>query len=843
MLAVAAAAAVWVDVQVYVDRNANGVRDPEEPPVPGAVVGAGTTEAVADAGGRAQVQVPVGEAVWARAFDGYAVPGPWALPPVDGGAVELGLRPLAPPRGPWRFVVAADSHTQRPGQPVGHEIDLEHAMEQATAGEDPPRFAIICGDMTQDSDLGEADMILRVFGVSPAALVPVMGNHDFYDDGVNWRARFGPDLYSFEVGGVHVMVLDSNRPVHELLAFARADLATVGPDQRVIAATHGPPELELAEVLDALGVELVLAGHWHVNRTLHRGRLVELDTEPWVMGGIDQSPGGYRVIEVTPPEAPVGMGIDRASLDAQHYTTTELPLLQLVGPAPGQCVPPDAPVPIIAAAAGGPDLAPVRASVDGGAPITLAPRGGWDWVGDGPAVGAGPHQVTLRAGRSKRDYDFDACAPRFAPSRARSTDWPQLGGGPGRTGAAAAPLSDRLAPRWVRAVGGQLGAGSPIVAGGLVLVAPLDLADDRRSAVVALDLATGDERWRFAPGAAVRNALAADVDAGVVIAVASDGVVWGLELATGAVRWRVDLGERVWPEERGAWGAPLVAGGRVFAGNQRRFAAIDVGTGRIAWEIDPVPDADGSGSYSSPTLVGDTVVMIPNRVQGVQGWDAATGAPRWATIDTCSVSAAAAPVADGGRAHLISGAGLRCTVDVATGDTGAWGPLDREGFEWAYEIAATPALGHGTLLELTQFGEAFAFDVATEELRWARAIGKVAPVHAAHYRAGMASLAASPVIAGDAAWIGTADGDVVEVDLATGRDRARLRVGAPVLSGLAVAGDSLVVASYDGTVRVFSPARPPGRTWPLAVDVVAVAAVYGGLALLARRRSRPHRRR
>jgi outer membrane protein assembly factor BamB len=227
----------------------------------------------------------------------------------------------------------------------------------------------------------------------------------------------------------------------------------------------------------------------------------------------------------------------------------------------------------------------------------------------------------------------------------------------------------------------------------------------------------------------------------------------------------------------------------------------------------------------------------------VQGWDAATGAPRFDTIDTCSVSAAAAPVAAGRAAYLLSGAGLRCSVDAVTGDTGAWGSLDREGFEWAYEIAATPALGRGTLVAVTEFGEAYAFDVAAEALRWARPIGKVAPIHAAHYRAGIASLASSPVIAGDAAWIATADGDVVAVDLATGRDRAVLHVGAPVLQGLAIAGDALVVASYDGTVRVYAPARPAGRTWPLAVDVAAVAAVYGGLALLARRRSRPKRRR
>jgi outer membrane protein assembly factor BamB len=563
--------------------------------------------------------------------------------------------------------------------------------------------------------------------------------------------------------------------------------------------------------------------------------MVELDTEPLVMGGMDQTPGGYRVVEVEPQLT------GKAALRVRHYTTTELPIVSLVGPAPGQCVAPDRPVPIVVALAGGPELEPVRVSIDGGAWRELARAGGWDWIGTWPALARGTHALTLRAGRSKRDFSLEVCAPRFATGVTGA--WPQQGGGPSRAGYAPAPLGDALAPRWVAATGGTLGAGSPVVAGGLVIVTPVDLGDAQRSAVVALDLATGLERWRFAPGAAVRSAVAVDEAAGVVVAAASDGVVFGLDLATGAPRWRVDLGARVWPEHRAIWGAPLVAGGRAFVGNQRRFAALDVATGAIAWEVDPVPDTDGGGSFASPALVDGVVVTVPNRLlSGVQGWDPRTGAERWATIDACTLSAAAAPVGDGPIAHLVSGAGLRCTVEIASGDTGAWGPLDREGFEWAYEVAATPALGRGTLIAVTQFGEAFAFDVASETLRWARPVGRVAAIHAAHYRAATASLAGSPVIAGDVAWLGTADGEVIAIELATGRDRARLKVGAPVLSGLAIAGDSLVVASYDGTVRLYSPVAPRSGALPLVAEIAAVIALYAALAALARRRAGPRRR-
>src|SRR5689334_23346295 len=114
LLAAMASGPVWVDVEVYVDRDGDGRRGAGEEAVPGAVVGAGLREVVCDDAGRARILVYPGEPVWARAFDGFAVPGPWAQAPDDGGAVQLGLRPRAAPRGPWRFVVAADAHFQRP---------------------------------------------------------------------------------------------------------------------------------------------------------------------------------------------------------------------------------------------------------------------------------------------------------------------------------------------------------------------------------------------------------------------------------------------------------------------------------------------------------------------------------------------------------------------------------------------------------------------------------------------------------------------------------------------------------------------------------------------------------
>jgi outer membrane protein assembly factor BamB/predicted phosphodiesterase len=827
-----AAAALWVEVAVYVDRDGDGRRGPDEPAVAGAVVGTGTREAIADERGIARLPAEEGEPVWARAFDGYAMPGPWA--PVPGPAlglwprVELGLVPRATPPGPWSFVVAADPHIQKDGDPVDAST-LAPIFDQATAAVPTPRFVLIAGDVTQGTTVDQAESLFAMIATSPAPVVIAPGNHDWYDAGALWRTRFGPDQYSFATGGVHVLVLNLMRPLPEQIAFAQADLATASPADRIVAVIHGPPETELAEVLGAAGVEVVLAGHWHANRILRRDGFVELDTEPWVMGGMDQTPAGYRVIDVDPDRG------GRAALRVRHFASVEAPVLALVGPAPGQCVAPGAPVTLIAAAAAGPGLDDVRIAIDGGAAQPMAWQGGWDHALTVPALAPGAHAIALAGGGLRATATIEVCARAFAEL---AGDWPQLGGGPTRTGVAAQALAPGLVPRWVTAVGGHLAAGAPVIGGGLVIVSAIDLADDQTSAVVALDLATGAIRWRFAPGAAVRNAVAIGGD--TVIAAAVDGVIWGLDLATGAVRWRTDLARGVRPEEATTWGAPLVLGPLVVAGNQRRLAGLDLATGAIRWQDDAVPDTRDGGSFASPAATDDVIVAAPNRaLGGVIGYDPRTGAEKWRSIDICTLSIAASPVIDGAVAHLISGATERCTVELATGTTGSYGALAGHSFEWAYEVAATPALGNGALIEATQAGEVFALDPSNEHMRWARTLGAPSVIHPAHYRARTRAIAGAPIIAGPLAWLPGADGTVTALALADGHERARLVVGAPITSGLAVAGDGLVVASFDGTVRLYQAPIVRRSPWPLLIEGAAVVLAAIGLGALARR----HRRR
>jgi hypothetical protein len=93
---------------------------------------------------------------------------------------------------------------------------------------------------------------------------------------------------------------------------------------------------------------------------------------------------------------------------------------------------------------------------------------------------------------------------------------------------------------------------------------------------------------------------------------------------------------------------------------------------------------------------------------------------------------------------------------------------------------------------------------------WRFAAAGSSVVHPTHYRgAGMAGFQGSPLVAGSTVWIGGTDGRLSALDAATGVEQWHLDVGAPILSGLAAAGDYLVVPSWDGVVRALVPAVAP----------------------------------
>ena len=797
ILALAApAVAAPVHGLVYDDANGDGRPSAGERGVAGAVVALGIQQfVVADAQGQFMLDVAAGAKAiaWVRVPDGF-VPGPvWAR--VDGAhpdaEIDLGLHRLtAPHQGPVTFVVAADTHLA-PDQPFAN--DLGQVAADATALDPPPAFFTVLGDITQGNQLDHFALVDRAVAGLATPYVPVPGNHDWYDGGATWLSHYGPDNYSFDIGTTHFVVWNMAMAEDQIRSYLGAELSHVAQGMAIVAMTHGPPSERVTDALRSLGVDYVLTGHTHSNRVVDHDGVIELNSEPLLMGGLDFSPGGYRV-----------MTIDRGALSSYHRTVVEHPLLEVVAPGRGQCVPETGGRVVAAAEYDAGDPA-VTARVDCATPIALRYAGGWSWQADLPALAPGAHTLTVdaHAGRVSSSVGFVVCEPEPAPPA--GADWAQSGGASDHTGARNRELPPPVAARWATAVGGHVLQAAPAIAGGSVYLTATDQGDGGTGGVIALDLATGAIRWRTTTPLQVRGGVA--VSGGTIAAAQIDGTVLGLDNTRGEIRWRSELGAGLVPGAAAIFAPPTADAGDILIGNQRRLAAISAAEGGMVWSVDPVPQGQDSQALSA-VAVGDGVAYgVFNRAfGGVSAWDRASGAELWRFEGPLTTAINASPVVAGGQVYVVNGVDEVFALDAATGALRWQNKLDPAGFDWGNATVGTPAIARGVLVVPTLYRDLVALDANTGFELWRHA-GAPSQVRATHYRgAGEAGFEASPVITGDIVWAADTAGQLTALELQTGKVVWQTPLGTPVLGGLAVSGDWLVVASYDGTVRAFTAA-------------------------------------
>lgn len=841
-LLASAAEARPIEAFVFDDANGDGKPGPGEAGVPGAVVAITGTRQFrpTDERGRVTLDGDAGLA-WVRVPDGFR-PGPvWAR--LDGlDTIALPLVRWQPPSKPLTFVAAADAHTN-----LSHAFwdDLEDASFAATHGNPPPAFFTILGDITQNTTPQQFVVVDRLLTGVDVPFVPVPGNHDWYDAGAAWRAHYGPENYSFDIGTVHFVVWNMVQRDEDAAEFFQFDLERVPPEMTVVGMTHGPPSAALVAKLRELGVDHVLSGHTHTNRVIDHGGLLELSTEPMLMGGLDFTPAGYRVIS-----------IDRGVLTSEHRTTVDRPSVRVIAPAAGQCLPPAGGA-LLAATELPPAGTTVTARLDCGTPIALAYLGGWTWRAALPALSPGPHAVTLEATSSDGDRlralaTIAVCEPERTPLGTGA--WPQLGGNAAHTGAIAGEVAPPLAARWTQAVGGHVMHGAPAIANGMIFVTVTDLAGGDTGGIVALDLATGAIRWRANTALPVRGA--ATVARDLVAVVQVDGTVLGFDAATGTERWRYELGIDLPPKAAATYGSVLELDGDLVAGNQRRLATLDAATGRPLWVRDPVR---GQSEFPSLATVaaadGVAVGVFDRELGGLYAWDHRSAELLWNVFGWDALSINASPVISDGVVYFSNGSTEVYAYELATGAKRWRVKLDPNGYDWAIATIGTPAIAQGVLVVPTLWRDLAGLDASSGRVLWRLSASAGSELRTTHYRGrDEPGWASTPVITGSIVWAADTAGQLVALDLHTGAVLWRDQLDVPVLAGLATTGDALVVASYDGTVRVLAPttrareaplegtcdAPPPqgccdaraAATTPFLAALVVLAASY------ARRRRR-----
>jgi len=218
----------------------------------------------------------------------------------------------------------------------------------ATANRLKPAFVVVTGDLVNAAgDAAQIAEFKRVAGrLDPNIRLFLMpGNHDVGNEPTkeslaNYREQFGPDYYTFRVGDITGIALNSNlekgaRNVPEeaakMEAWFRTELAKARRDKHVIVFQHIPFFLQDAneadryenipretrqrylKILHEYGIKQVFAGHYHSTSEARDGDLEMITTGP-VGKPVPPARSGLRIVTVS-----------AAGVTHQYYDFGDLP--------------------------------------------------------------------------------------------------------------------------------------------------------------------------------------------------------------------------------------------------------------------------------------------------------------------------------------------------------------------------------------------------------------------------------------------------------------------------------------------------------------------------------------
>ena len=168
--------------------------------------------------------------------------------------------------------------------------------------------------------------------------------------------------------------------------------------------------------------------------------------------------------------------------------------------------------------------------------------------------------------------------------------------------------------RWTSSVGNDM-VGTPIIHNGAVYLGAGP--DAVNGMLVALDAATGTERWRID-----ENLLAPSISNGIGYTAGAAGAVVAIDLSNGRELWRTQFD--------GLVRAPAVAGDIVYvtADHAQQLAALDRDTGGVLWTYDVDGSNDcciavarglvlaGTDRGTVYAIAGDGATLVPQVVSG-----------------------------------------------------------------------------------------------------------------------------------------------------------------------------------------------------------------------------------
>lgn len=334
-----------------------------------------------------------------------------------------------------------------------------------------------------------------------------------------------------------------------------------------------------------------------------------------------------------------------------------------------------------------------------------------------------------------------------------------------------APLA--VSSLWTQRIGGASFPLGVAVDNGVFTVA----SDD--GTVLALDAASGREIWRGNAEGRLSAGVGSDGQRAAVVT--RDGVLVVIE--AGAVLWRQPVGARV-------TSVPLVAGGRVFVlGTDRSVHAFDAADGLKLWTVrrpgDPLTLTQGGVlmAFGNTLLAGQGPRLAAlDADTGSVVWEVPLATPR-GTNEVERLADLVAPASRHG--DVVCARSFQAAVACVNAARGA--------LLWTRAVGGTD----GVAGDSDQLVAADAIDRVTA---WRAGSGEVAWTQESLIHRGLGH----PSVVGPSVLIGSVDGTVHVLSLASGRPVARLATdGSAVTAPPAISGNVALVTTRNGGLHAF----------------------------------------
>lgn len=765
---------------VFSDLNQNGRQDSGEDGVAQVAVSDGVRIMHTDTQGHYQltnistiksrfvfITTPAGYTAWNRFYA--------AIPSVPSNMVaNFALWPMpATSSNVFKFAHIADIHISTTNDA---KIFVDDLREIEIFG---PDFIMATGDLVSDgSKPVEFVNYQSALQQTKLPVINVVGNHD----GASSFEKFlGPTYYAFDYGPKHFIIFNCLMPSKAQWAWLRQDLA----DQRssgkdVLVFLHFTPSAKLITLLQQFNAQAVFSGHWHSSRVVPCGNILSVNTPPPRFAGIDTSPRGFRLITCQ---------AGKLFLD-DHYSGCKQ-LCALVAPAEAANILTGA-IPIQAAAydSSWPVMG-VEYQWNNGGWNNMTPQNKFCWQAQENCPSPGTNQVKIKVHLGEtnvleRQSTF-AVSARALPVPEAGRDWPMFHNDAGRTGATDENVIPPLHLAWFKTLGGTIHFSSPVVTEGMVYIGVADEENKGQAGIYALDGVTGAVKWHYVTAASIRHTVA--VDRQRCYGVTIDGMVIALDKATGTLVWQYGLGNEMerW-SSRWSIASPLVCDNVVYAGVAPYFVALEATTGKKIWRASSM-GPDWMNCLSSPACDKERIFVGFNwNARGLFALDRINGLPIW--NNTNYGGGCASPVYSDGKLYYYGGHAL----DPQSGAC-LWKNCN---------TVSTPAIAGNTLVIGCPDNKIKAIDSVTGKEIWTYLLkGRVQFAFSPYCRTS-AAVISSPAIAGQVVYCGGTSGQFVALDLQSGKLLWSYDLGIPITSSPAVSGNTVYIATFDGTVYAFT---------------------------------------